>query len=624
MRRRFSASERTALYFASSGLCSICGVQLEPSWHADHVIPFWLSGVTDVASGQALCPPCNLRKGGRIVPENTQYHWQDNLLAKYLAQRDPEDFLLVACPGAGKTRGSLRLAKELLDSRVVRRIIVVAPTVTVKSQWQEAAHILGISLDSSWTELPIPSDMDGITVTYAAVSRNPLSFRIASSQIPTLVIFDEIHHATEDADWGDKMTEAFGAAKRRLMLSGTPYHPTRKISFLTYDPEGYAEPDFEFLYREAVTNQTCRSVFFPRTGGETEWTEGDVAKHANFRDVVDRQAASRRLNTAIYADYDSISPIAEQMLREADRQLSEARGADGTAGGLILAKGKEMGERRRHADCIASHMERITGRRPVVVVSDDPGSQARIKAFRNSTERWLVSIQMVAEGVDIPRLQVLCYLSNVTSQLRFDQAVGRIARGRGNAYFHIPDDRRLLVNALRIMDERKMALRETQKNATDLITEVDLDAEEPSISRYGYVGSTPEEAGCIAPDLDGDALFGVYRIDQAEYADARKKLQEFWPTEFVPHDVVARFVLEEKRNSGEDQNPNPLDGSLMEQKKSLKDAMNRIVKQYCITEGLDFAIVNATLNRSVGIEKLKHATLAQLQARMREIEKLTS
>ena len=59
---------------------------------------------------------------------------------------------------------------------------------------------------------------------------------------------------------------------------------------------------------------------------------------------------------------------------------------------------------------------------------------ARIKAFRNTTKRWIVSVAMVSEGVDIKRLRVLVYLPNALTELAFRQAVGRVVRTLG------PDD----------------------------------------------------------------------------------------------------------------------------------------------------------------------------------------
>ena len=61
--RRFSPSERAALFVAAGGGCSKCGRPLDASFHADHVHPWAAGGITDPINGQALCPVCNLRKG---------------------------------------------------------------------------------------------------------------------------------------------------------------------------------------------------------------------------------------------------------------------------------------------------------------------------------------------------------------------------------------------------------------------------------------------------------------------------------------------------------------------------------------------------------------------------------
>ena len=51
----------------------------------------------------------------------------------------PRDFLAAATPGAGKTTFALRLATELTRRRVIDRIVVVAPTEHLKTQWADAA-----------------------------------------------------------------------------------------------------------------------------------------------------------------------------------------------------------------------------------------------------------------------------------------------------------------------------------------------------------------------------------------------------------------------------------------------------------------------------------------------------
>jgi hypothetical protein len=122
-RRRFNVRERTALYLAADGRCSECGAELEPGWHGDHVNPWSRGGRTDVINGQALCPACNLKKGNTVELRD----WQRDALDDFLTSPS-DDFLVVAVPGAGKTRLSLAAALALIDQAKVERIIVVVPT----------------------------------------------------------------------------------------------------------------------------------------------------------------------------------------------------------------------------------------------------------------------------------------------------------------------------------------------------------------------------------------------------------------------------------------------------------------------------------------------------------------
>lgn len=44
-------------------MCQICKEPLTGSFHADHKKPFSKGGWTVTKNGQALCGPCNLKKG---------------------------------------------------------------------------------------------------------------------------------------------------------------------------------------------------------------------------------------------------------------------------------------------------------------------------------------------------------------------------------------------------------------------------------------------------------------------------------------------------------------------------------------------------------------------------------
>lgn len=54
---------RTLLFMNQQGRCAACGIALDDSWHADHVVPWVITQDTNVHEMQALCAPCNLAKG---------------------------------------------------------------------------------------------------------------------------------------------------------------------------------------------------------------------------------------------------------------------------------------------------------------------------------------------------------------------------------------------------------------------------------------------------------------------------------------------------------------------------------------------------------------------------------
>ncbi|MDT9155985.1 DEAD/DEAH box helicase, partial [Escherichia coli] len=67
---------------------------------------------------------------------------------------------------------------------------------------------------------------------------------------------------------------------------------------------------------------------------------------------------------------------------------------------------------------------------PTLVLSDDPKASGRIKEFSETTERWIVAVRMVSEGVDVPRLAVGVYATSASTPLFFAQAIGRYVRAR--------------------------------------------------------------------------------------------------------------------------------------------------------------------------------------------------
>lgn len=441
-RRRFNATERTALYLAADGCCAECGAALEPGWHADHELAYSRGGRTDVTNGQALCPPCNLKKGNRTVSQLRL--WQERAIAAFYA-RNTQDFLVAATPGAGKTRFALSLAKRLLDEGTVRRLAVVVPTDALRQQWADAAAAAGVSL------MPVaaPEDYDkagyhGCVATYAQIARGAGSDLLRrTTRVPTFAILDEIHHAGDNRSWGDGLRNSVERAVHRLALTGTPWRrEDNPIPFVRYeqvagDPRPKVCVDYAYEYGEAVADGVCRRIEFHAYDGEAKWRDcGKIETARVGADLADDDIAAA-LDTIYHPEHGWMPGILGHAVAALDEISTEV--AD--AAGLVIA------ERQWHAHAYAKMLHKITGHMPVVVVSEDPAAKAAIDRFRTSRDRWIVAVRMVSEGVDIPRLAVGVYASKIRTPLFFRQVVGRFVRTRPGEDFNA----RLLIPAVPVL-----------------------------------------------------------------------------------------------------------------------------------------------------------------------------
>ncbi|NNG20255.1 DEAD/DEAH box helicase [Naumannella sp. ID2617S] len=353
--------------------------------------------------------------------------WQAAALAKY-REESPRDFLAVATPGAGKTSFALTLAADLLQRRVVQRIVVVAPTEHLKTQWAEAAHRVGINIDPDFGVKQGRSsrEFDGFALTYAGVAANPLALRIRVESTNTLVILDEVHHAGDALSWGEAVREAFDPARRRLMLTGTPFRSdTNPIPFVRYAPDDRgglrSVADYSYGYGEALTDHIVRPVLFLSYSGDMHWrTRAGEEVAARLGTPLTKDYESQALRTAL----DPNGAWIPAVLQAADTRLTEVRRHVPDAGGLVIASDQEK------ARAYATILKRITGKQPAVVLSDEAGASKRIGRFADSDERWMVAVRMVSEGVDVPRLAVGVYATTTTTPLFFAQAVGRFVRAR--------------------------------------------------------------------------------------------------------------------------------------------------------------------------------------------------
>jgi superfamily II DNA or RNA helicase len=514
--------------------------------------------------------------------------WQERALAA-LAGHEGEAFLASATPAAGKTTFGLRVAHELLAAGRVERVAILAPTAHICRQWAADAARYGIDLEPNRPNAdgPEPADRHGVVVTYQAVAAGAATHRRACARRRTLLIADEPHHMGEDAAWGTATMGAFADARPRLLLSGTPFRSDNAaIPWVAYDADGFSSADFTYTYTDALLDGVCRPITFLPYDGDMEWTSDGRRRRADFSIALPRQEDARRLRTALDAGGDWV----HRVLRDADARLAQIRADDHPdAGGLVVAIDKQ------HAVELAGRLEAIAGEPPLIVTSDEADASARIARFATGTRRWIVSVLMVSEGVDIPRLRVGVYATSARTELFFRQVVGRFIRRspaprRQMSFLYLPSDLLLKTLAARIEEERNHAI-----ELRPAVEDGELDA--------------PPERRASEPG-GFEALFSQARPD--EEIAVGENLSLFGDAAPAPSAAYVAFT-----GGGEATMTATTAGaggtSSYEQRERLRAERSRLVARRAHATGEAHRAINARINRATGARTVGEATLEQLE-----------
>lgn len=431
--------------------------------------------------------------------------WQKEAITKYFLETR-KDFTVTATPGAGKTTFALTIAKRLLDEKSIDRIVVVCPTDHLRTQWAEAAKNFNLSLDSKLgNNKKLRTDYHGYVTTYAQVASHPLLHE-RRTELPnkTFVIFDEIHHAGDGLRWGEAIKDAFSPASRRLTLTGTPFRTSQKeqIPYIAYEEVANLEleeetfsyddmynedkvldqelaettnnllsgglvstSDYAYGYGQALQDGVVRPIMFAAYSGIARWMNnaGEMLA-AELSSPGTKKQEKLTWKAVLNPEGNWVASV----ISAANLRITEIRNS-GTkdAGCLILASNQET------ARAYAKVVKKVTGETPALILSDDPSASKKITEYSNGTKRFIVAVRMVSEGVDIPRLCVLVWLTAYQTPLFFAQAVGRVVRARNSketSTVFLPTVRSLLALAAEMEREREHKIATTDK----IILEEDL------------------------------------------------------------------------------------------------------------------------------------------------------
>ena len=358
--------------------------------------------------------------------------WQKNAIAKaenWLVNiAEDNRFLINAAPGAGKTICACAIAKRLIDLGLIERIIVIAPRKEVVRQWVDDVKMVTgrrmFKITSSDGDEDFGID---ICATWAAVKNLKDGFQAICRSYKTLVICDEHHHAAVEATWGLGAGSGFKDAAYSLLLTGTPIRSDgAETVWLAFDDAGKIdhpeEGTYTLTYGEAVELGYCRPVTFHRHEGNFTVSFGDGSAldvnskspaklTGNLKKIPHLQTALDFYRLACVPKYESdgqtptLDSYHATMAEWGISKLDDVRNRMSNAGGLVIAPSIPM------AEYFAKIIETMEGEKPTIVHNEVKNPEAKIGGFRNSKKRWIVSVAMISEGVDIKRLRVFNLLA---------------------------------------------------------------------------------------------------------------------------------------------------------------------------------------------------------------------
>ena len=406
-------------------------------------------------------------------------NWQSECIESAIAKySDNKHFLALATPGAGKTVMASVLAKRLFDEGKIDLVLCFSPSCIVAYDFTAAL--------SEQFKAPFDGTMGamGNSYTYQALSSLNESVWLLFLRYRIFVIFDEIHHCAGSSlinsnAWGTAIIAKIKhSACYSIALTGTPWRSDAlPIALAEYcDQSGEIQCDYSYGLKESIRDKVCRvPQIFALDNDHINLTQGsDSSRFNSFTDFLSRT------NIAYSAIVTSEEVIA-QLLKLSNCKLNELRKVNSYAGGLIVASSIS------HAHKIQLILNQTLGETAQVVTSDEDYPSRLIQAYRCNSERWIISVGMISEGTNIPRLQVCCYLSNIKTEMCYRQVLGRILRfthaNNQEAAFFMPAEPKLLKFAHRIVEDIPDELAKVIIVSMDKELITGLDSEQPDESK---------------------------------------------------------------------------------------------------------------------------------------------
>lgn len=375
--------------------------------------------------------------------------WQREAIAAALEKFETlfSHFLCLATPGAGKTVMASALADILIKEDKVDLVLCFSPSTLVANDFK--VELEAITKKRFCGGL----GATGSSLTYQSMRHLDSTFWELLDAYRVFVIFDEIHHCAgngiENANaWGEQiLLNIQGKAHYTIALTGTPWRSdTIPIALANYVGESnQLQVDFRYDLTQAIEDGVCRSPHITLFDNELISVIENNEKNT-FTSISDFLLESGMP----YFGLISHDEVIRQILKHGINRLNKERQISSDAGGLIVAASISHAKHIQQLLCELGEQSKVVSYQEI-----DP--ENLIQQFKRSSQKWIISIGMISEGTNIPRLRVCCYLSLVTTELYYRQVLGRVLRAQHSpietGYLIMPAHPRLLEFSNRIAEE---------------------------------------------------------------------------------------------------------------------------------------------------------------------------
>nr|WP_217901799.1 DEAD/DEAH box helicase family protein [Vibrio aestuarianus] len=331
-------------------------------------------------------------------------------------------FFCQATPGAGKTVLAATVASRLLRDDLIDLVLCFSPYLTVADGIKRTfSQTLNCTFNGGLGSI-------GQSLTYQSIQFLNDEFWQTLRNHRVFVVFDEIHHCSgsdfENANvWGQQvLAKIQGLATYTLAMSGTPWRSdSLPIVMSEYsDPEGKLLVDYQYTLRQAIVDKVCRVPKLVLVDSEHLSVSNDE-KVESFSSILEMLKQTKTSYQSVIHNQEAM----EYLLGLGCKKLAEIRTQSPNAGGLVVASSVQ------HAQTIQKILSQKYSQSVSIVTYRHEDPLAEIERYRQSDAQWIVSVGMISEGTDIPRLQVCCHMSAVKTELYFRQVLGRILRVNG-------------------------------------------------------------------------------------------------------------------------------------------------------------------------------------------------